>query len=93
LEGLGLTVRETVDARKTRFGSQDLAGLMGEAREVVVAKGKHKTLSFQPQGEIDWDEVAAVALGRSGNLRAPTIRVGQRFLVGFSEAAYEAFLS
>ena len=36
---------------------------------------------------------AKAALGRSGNLRAPTIRVGERFLVGYSQQAYEEFLA
>jgi arsenate reductase-like glutaredoxin family protein len=55
-----------------------------------VAAGK-KTLSFSMDDRLDWSEVAAAALGRSGNLRAPTIRSKDRVLVGYSDAAWEAF--
>ena len=30
----------------------------------------------------------AVALGPTGNLRAPTVRVGNTFLIGFDQGAY-----
>jgi arsenate reductase-like glutaredoxin family protein len=36
----------------------------------------------------DDDTLAAALLGPSGNLKAPTLRVGRTLLVGFSEAAY-----
>ena len=81
-----MTVRETVDARKTKFGDDDLAGLFKGAKEVVVAKGK-KSLSFKPGDP----ELVDVALGRSGNLRAPTVKVGKRYLVGFNQEVWEAF--
>lgn len=32
--------------------------------------------------------LAAAILGPSGNLKAPTIRIGDTLLVGFNEAAY-----
>ena len=83
-----LAVRETVDARKTRFGEEDLEALFKGAREVVVTKGK-KAESFKP-GD---DALAAAALGRSGNLRAPAIRVGKRWLVGYSEGPWEDFFA
>jgi hypothetical protein len=85
-----VTVRETVDARKTKFGAGELAGLLGDAKEIVVAKGK-KSLLFKVGKDLDWDEVEGVALGRSGNLRAPTVRVGKRVLVGYSDDVWESF--
>jgi hypothetical protein len=36
----------------------------------------------------DDDALAAQLLGPSGNLKAPTLRMGRTLLVGFSEAAY-----
>lgn len=55
---------------------------------MVVAKGK-KVVSFAPGGA-DFDEQAfqKAVIGPSGNLRAPTLKVGKRFFVGFSEEAY-----
>jgi hypothetical protein len=86
MKSRALTVRETVDARKERFGEDDLADLFKGAKEVVVAKGK-KSLSFKPSD----DGLAAVALGRSGNLRAPTVKVGKRYLVGYSDGVWADF--
>ena len=58
------------------------------ATKVLVAKGK-KVLTFQPgKADFDRDEFASVVLGPTGNLRAPTARVGKNWLVGFSEDAY-----
>lgn len=81
-----LTVRETVDAKKIRIGSDDLAELFAGAQEVVVTKGK-KCENFQPDDEA----LVSAALGRSGNLRAPTVRVGKRYLVGYSDEPWESF--
>jgi len=91
LEERDLTVRETVDARKQRYGEDDLAELFAKATEVVVAKGKTKTLTFAP-ADVAGADFAKAVLGRSGNLRAPTIQIGKRFLVGHSELAYTEFL-
>ncbi len=60
---------------------------MSEANTVLVAKGK-KLLRFETKSA-DNDELASVILGRSGTLRAPAIRVGKTFLVGFNAEAYE----
>ena len=36
------------------------------------------------------DELRKVAIGPSGNLRAPTLRAGKSWYVGFSEEAYNS---
>ena len=40
----------------------------------------------------DDETLLAHLLGPSGNLRAPTIRLGNTLLVGFSETAYQQVL-
>lgn len=83
-----LAVRETVDARKIKYAEADLGVLFQGATEVVVAKGK-KVLSFDPRK--DAAALAAEALGRSGTLRAPTIKVGKRYLIGYGDEAWSQF--
>ena len=51
-----------------------------------MAKGK-KVDEFQPGGRAGKDVVDAM-LGPTGNLRAPTLRVGKIVLVGFDEETY-----
>ena len=81
-----MTVRETVNATKTRFGEADLAELFDGATKIVAAKGK-KVLEFDPRKD-DPADIAAAALGPSGNLRAPSFRAGKTWYVGFSEQTY-----
>ncbi len=60
--------------------------LMNDAETVLVAKGK-KLLRFDVK-TADADELAGVILGRSGTLRAPAIRVGKTFVVGYHADGY-----
>lgn len=81
-----MTVRETVNASKERFGAEALDELFDGASRIVVAKGK-KVLEFAPAKD-DPAEIAKVALGPSGNLRAPSVRAGKTWFVGFHEEAW-----
>lgn len=81
---------EQLDAKKKPLGRSDAEALLKAADEVYVAKGK-KVLHFKMK-QADMDEVLAVVLGPTGNLRAPTFRSGKTLVVGFDEAAYSAVL-
>ena len=59
---------------------------MESADQVVVAKGK-SVETFQPD-EDNQESIIKAVLGRSGSLRAPTIRIGDVFYVGFNETLY-----
>ena len=37
------------------------------------------------------ETILAAALGRSGTLRAPTLRIGERLYIGFGEGLYSQF--
>lgn len=77
-----------MDARKQRFEAADLRQLMRGAKSVLVAKGK-KSQRFDPrEGGDVWERLAAVAIGPTGNLRAPTLKLGDRWIVGFGEEAW-----
>lgn len=76
----------TTDARKERLEAEAVWQLLGEANQVLVAKGK-KVLTFSPQQD-DKAEILSQVMGRSGNLRAPTLRIRDKFVVGYSEALY-----
>ncbi len=56
-----------------------------------MAKGK-KALTFDMHAPPDDDTLAAALLGPTGNLKAPTLRVGTTLLVGFGEEAYRQVL-
>ena len=65
--------------------------LAREMNEIYATKGKnmiHLDMRTNPSD----DEVAALVVGPSGNLRAPTLRRGKTLLVGFDGATYATLL-
>ena len=84
-----MTIRETVNATKERFGDRDLMKVLGDATRVVVAKGK-KIVEFDLKNAPPQEtELIKACLGPSGNLRAPAIRKGKTWMIGFHPEAYE----
>lgn len=58
----------------------------------MVGKGKKVVTFDMKNAPPDDDTLAAHLLGPSGNLKAPTLRIGNTLLVGFSEEAYRQTL-
>lgn len=82
-----MTIRETVTASKQRLGPEDALRLARGAGRVIVSKGKKVTV-FDMKTKPDEETLLAAMLGPTGNLRAPTMKVGRTLLVGFSDEAY-----
>jgi arsenate reductase-like glutaredoxin family protein len=92
LETHDLAVGEHTDATKQRKGRDEALALAKSAKRVVIAKGK-QTVAFDMKTEPpDDDTLAALLLGPTGNLKAPTLRLGGTLLVGFGEDAYRQVL-
>jgi len=81
-----------VDAGKVRKGRDEALQLARSVERVVTAKGKKVVVFDMKDGAPDDDTLAAHLLGPTGNLKAPTLRLGQVLLVGFSEDAYREYL-
>jgi hypothetical protein len=81
-----------VDAAKDRRGRDDALQLARSVARVVVGRGKNVVTFDMTNEPPDDDTLAARLLGPTGNLRAPTLRVGDTLLVGFGEAAYRQVL-
>ncbi len=81
---------ETVtDARKASLAEEEAWQVLSAAREIIVAKGK-KRLVFDPRRD-SRETILRETLGRSGTLRAPTLRIGDRLLVGYNDELYAQF--
>ena len=81
---------ETVaDARKASLTEEEAWQVLAAAREIIVAKGK-KRLVFDPRRD-SRETILRETLGRSGTLRAPTLRIGDRLLVGYNDELYAQF--
>ncbi len=80
---------ETVPATKTRFGPDDALKLLAGVTKLVAAKGKRVEVFDLTADRPDDQTLLSHMLGPTGNLRAPTARVGTTLVVGFNEDAYK----
>ena len=87
LDTHNLQAKNRTDARKEKIEAAAVWELMGGAERIVVAKGR-RVETFVPT-EDPQESILKVVLGRSGSLRAPTVRTGDVFLVGYNAALYE----
>lgn len=83
--------KEIVDARKQSLGKQDALKLANDVSEIYSARGKtvtHIKLAEAPSEK----ELMDALIGPTGNLRAPSIKVGDKLLVGFNEEMFNTIL-
>ena len=85
MEANNVEIKEKVPASK-KLQQADAKAMLKSASKLIVAKGR-KISEFPVSTRVSADAVAAM-LGPTGNLRAPTARVGKTVLVGFNEDAY-----
>ena len=79
----------SVDARKEQMGKDEALALAKTVKEIYSCKGSkivHFDLSVDKPSD---DELLGALLGPSGNLRAPSIKVDNRLLVGFNEDVFK----
>ena len=82
-----LQAENRTDARKERMDAEAVWDLMGDAKQIIVAKGK-RVETFVPSDDTQ-EPILKAVLGRSGSLRAPTVQSGDVFFVGYNVALYE----
>jgi arsenate reductase-like glutaredoxin family protein len=93
LESHACAVSQTTDAAKVRQGPAEAKALLRQVKKVVAMKGKKvETFDLAAPNRPDDETVLASLIGPTGNLRAPTLRVGDTLLVGFNEEAYRQVL-
>ena len=81
-----------MDARKQRFAPGDLAELFDGATRLVAMKGKKLETFDLEETSVDDEALLKAVLGPSGNLRAPAIKKGKTWMVGFNPDGFqEAF--
>jgi len=85
-----IRISETVDAKKLKLANEQAWNLLKKGREIVVGRGK-KFLVFTPS-ESNKNEILSQCLGRTGNLRAPALKIGNRYIIGFNEDMYMKYI-
>lgn len=78
---------ETVSSTK-KLGRDDALAMVRQAQRLVAAKGKKVTAVDLAAGTPSNEELAKLMLGPTGNLRAPTMRVGQTVVVGYNDQMF-----
>ena len=86
MEANQIQVTERIPASR-KLQAADARALLKSASTLKVAKGK-KIREFTIADKVSKDAVEAM-LGPTGNLRAPTARVGKKILVGFNDELYQ----
>lgn len=86
-----MEITEEVDARKEKIDETVAWALLKDAGRISVAKGKKvQVFDNVPSQKA---EVLKSAMGPSGNLRAPTYRVGDHFIIGFNAELYDDWVA
>ena len=76
-----------VNAKKEIYNGEDAWNVIADASKVYVASGK-KILEFDP-ASADKEDLLKRITGRSGNLRAPALKRGDVFYIGYNVDMYE----
>ena len=63
--------------------------LLGAASDLWAARGKKVVKVNLKKDGLSDEELLKLVLGPTGNLRAPTLCVGKKVLVGFNQEMYE----
>jgi hypothetical protein len=80
-----------VDARKVRIDAVAAWSLLKKTAKITTTKGK-KVQTFSPATDAK-ELILKHVMGPSGNLRAPSYRLGNEFVIGFNPDLYEEWLS
>jgi hypothetical protein len=79
-------VSEEINAAKDTVQRDEVWDLLADAEKVYITSGK-KTIEFAPESA-EKEEVLKKATGRTGNLRAPALRRGAVFYIGYNDELY-----
>ena len=80
-----IVIKEEIPASR-KLSSTEARAIAKESSKVVVAKGKKVDVFDMKSAKVS--EVVEKMLGPTGNLRAPTLRIGKVTVVGFNDDAY-----
>lgn len=83
---------DTVDARKQTMGKKEALDLARSVKTIYACKGSKLTEIDMAKDKPGDEEILEALLGPTGNLRAPTMKFGDRLLVGFNEDLFKSIL-
>ena len=93
IQDQGLEVVEQVDARRNRIAPAAALKMVRAASQVWIARGKKVVYLDLKKEKPSDEELKKLIIGPSGNLRAPTIRRGQKLYIGFHPEEFPKLLA
>ncbi|MCI5221190.1 MAG: hypothetical protein D3924_00550 [Candidatus Electrothrix sp. AR4] len=91
LDEKDIEMKKIIEARKQKIDIDAAWEILRSAKKLIVGRGK-KLQVFDPAQD-DKETILKACLGRTGNLRAPTLKINDQVLVGFNETMYEQFVA
>jgi len=85
----GVETADEINAKKTTLGHQEALELARRVDRIFAAKGSRVVHVNLHQERPDEAALASLLLGPTGNLRAPTLRIGRTLVVGFHPEMYQ----
>ena len=89
---MGIIPAEAVEVRKQKIQDDEAWNILSSSDETVVGKGKKFRL-FTPSQDNKEKILKACLLGRTGNLRAPAFKIGNRMIAGFNTDMHAQFIA
>ncbi len=87
MEEKGFSIKTDVNAKTQPLPDEKAWQLIADANKVYVASGS-KIIEFDP-ATADKTAMLKLITGRSGNLRAPSLKLGNDFYIGYNTEMYE----
>jgi len=84
-----MVAKEQVDARKSSLQAAGALALVKQVDQLYVAKGQKVVHIDLKKERPDRETLKKLLLGPTGNLRAPSLRVGKTLVVGFHVDMYK----
>ncbi len=83
--------KEVINATKVKLGPDDAVKLLKKVSILIASKGK-TSVAVDLKKPPTLDELLALLIGPTGNLRAPTVIAGNTMYVGFNPDAYAGLI-
>ncbi len=82
-----MILNKVSDARKNTIGREAAWELISSFKTIYAGKGK-KVLKLKPEQD-DKEKILKICLGRTGNLRSPTIQIDDTLYIGYNDNIYD----
>jgi arsenate reductase-like glutaredoxin family protein len=80
-----------VSTEKVKIPRKEVLALAREVDEIYATKGRALVHVNLKKDKPSAATLLELLLGRTGNLRAPVLRLGRKLIVGFDEATYNKY--